>query len=108
MKYGLKSSTLQGIQNTLLQFSQIEEVILYGSRAMGNFKPGSDIDLAIIGKNLSHSKINQISLKLDDLNLPYTFDICDFSKINNKDLINHILNAGILFYKRKEVETAPN
>ena len=56
-------------------FDEVEEAILYGSRAKGNFKPGSDIDIVLRGEKLNLHVLNKISLDLDDLFLPYTFDI---------------------------------
>jgi predicted nucleotidyltransferase len=98
MKYGLDDNTIQRIQEVFSEFSQVEKVILYGSRAKGNYKPGSDIDLTVKGDNLTLSVMNQIGLELDDLLLPYMFDISVFSHIRDKDLIEHIERIGIEFY----------
>ena len=97
MKFGLKEETFQKIQNVFADFSGVESVLIYGSRAKGNFKPGSDIDLIIKG-NLTQSTVNRIELKLDDLDLPYTFDLSIFSHIQNKELLEHIERVGVEFY----------
>lgn len=101
-KYGLKQSTVQDIQKVFSTFSEVEEVVLYGSRAKGNFKNGSDIDLTIKGENLNLKIINKISLSLDDLYLPYTFDLSIFNHISSPELIDHIQRVGKVFYKKNE------
>ena len=101
-KYGLKQSTLQDIQKVFSTFSEVEEVVLYGSRAKGNFKKGSDIDLTIKGENLNLKIINKISLSLDNLYLPYTFDLSIFNHISSSELIDHIQRVGKVFYKKNE------
>jgi uncharacterized protein len=100
MKYGLKEETIQKIQKVFEAFSQVDKAILYGSRAKGNFKPGSDIDLTLKGENLNVSVINKISLQLDDLYLPYTFDLSVYDHIDNKELLDHIARVGFEFYNR--------
>ena len=101
MKYGLKDKTIERIHSVFAQHPEVEEAMLYGSRAKGNFKPGSDIDLALKGDGLNLSVINAIGTRIDDLLLPYTFDISIFHKISNPDLIEHINRVGIVFYKRQ-------
>ena len=98
MKYGLKEQTINKILKVFQSFPEIEEAILYGSRAKGYFKPGSDIDLTIKGKNLNLQLINKIDLKLDDLLLPYTFDLSIYNQIDNSDLLEHIKRVGKDFY----------
>lgn len=71
---------------------------IYGSRAKGNYKNGSDIDLTLKGNHLNLSLLNQIANELDDLMLPYTFDLSIYSHISNEALIEHIDRVGKLFY----------
>ena len=101
MKYGLKDHIIQQIQKVFSDFPLIEEVILYGSRAKGNYKPGSDIDFTLQGKDLDLSALNKISLALDDLFLPYTFDLSIYKHIDSDDLLDHIKRVGICFYKKR-------
>jgi len=100
MKYGLKDSVIQKIQNVFSTFDEVDTVVLYGSRAKGNYKEGSDIDLVCKGNNLNLSLLNKIELKLDELFLPFTFDLSIYQQIDNPDLINHIDRVGIEFYNR--------
>ena len=100
MLYGLNKEIVQKINKVFVQYDQIEEIILYGSRAKDTFKPGSDIDLTLKGKKLNLKMLNKIGLDLDDLNLPYTFDISIYNQITNADLIEHIKRVGKVFYKK--------
>ncbi len=102
MLYGLNKETVDKINGVFSRFSEVEEAILYGSRAKGNYKPGSDIDLTLKGKKINLKIVNKISLALDDLLLPYTFDISIFHQISNADLLEHIERVGLVFYKKKK------
>ena len=105
--YGLTPDNIRDIQTIFAGFSKIEEVLLYGSRAKGNYHSGSDIDITLLGKGLSlKSTVYPLRDKLDALYLPYTFDISIFSKLDNDDLIEHILQAGKTFYQKSL--TLPN
>ncbi len=108
MKFGLKENIIEQINSVFEDFPQIKEVIIYGSRAKGNYRPGSDIDFTLKGKNLNHTLLNSISLELDKLFLPYILDISIFNKISNRDLIEHIERAGKVFYKSEEEKAADN
>ncbi len=99
MQYGLKKESIEKVNRIFAQYDKIEEVILYGSRAKGNYKPGSDIDLTLKGKELNLNLLNKISLELDDLLLPYTFDLSIYHHIKQTDLIDHIVRVGKVFYK---------
>ncbi|MFQ5543922.1 MAG: nucleotidyltransferase domain-containing protein [Nitrospiria bacterium] len=99
MKFGLKEHTIEQINAVFSHYPEVEKVILYGSRAKGDFKNGSDIDLTLEGKNLSLSIVHKIGNDLDDLLLPYTFDLSIFNQIDNPDLIDHIKRIGIVFYE---------
>ena len=100
MKYGLKDDTVDQIKATLTSFEEVERAIIYGSRAKGTFKPASDIDLTLEGTNLTLDLLNAIAWKLDDLLLPYTFDLSIKSHIANKELLDHIERVGIVFYEK--------
>ena len=101
MKYGLKDEILLKIVNIFQSTPEIDEALIFGSRAMGNFKNGSDIDLALKGK-LNLEIMNCIRIQLDELLLPYTFDLCSWSQIQNTDLIEHISRHGVVIYAKKK------
>ncbi|MFZ2633020.1 MAG: nucleotidyltransferase domain-containing protein [Desulfosalsimonadaceae bacterium] len=101
MRFGLKEEVIKKINDVFAAYPQIEKAILYGSRAKGNFKKGSDIDLTLDGAGLNIFVINKILIEIDDLLLPYTFDISIFNQINNPDLIHHIERVGVVFYEKR-------
>ncbi len=97
---GLSPVTLAKISAVLAQCPALEKAVLYGSRAKGNYRPGSDIDLSLFGDSLSYAHLGQIELQLDALMLPYFFDISLFSQIDNPDLTEHIQRVGLVFYEK--------
>ncbi len=109
MKYGLKDATIQKICAVFARFPQVETAVLYGSRAKGNYKNGSDIDLTLRGDAaLTLTALFRISDELDDLLLPYTIDLSIFANISDPDLIDHIQRVGVTFYGRADTPFAVN
>lgn len=102
MKYGLKTNTIDIINQVFSRHPEVEKVLIYGSRAKGNFRSGSDIDLTLQGEKLTHSILNRISLELDDLLLPYTIDLSIYHHITNPDLLEHIKDVGSVFYRKHD------
>ncbi|MFT7035208.1 MAG: putative nucleotidyltransferase [Cyclobacteriaceae bacterium] len=100
MKFGLTNSVLNKVGNVFLEYSDIEEVVIYGSRAKGDFLNGSDIDLTLKGKNITMDHLFKIDTQLDDLILPYNFDLSIYHQISDTDLIEHIDRVGIMFYQK--------
>ena len=100
MRYGLNSKHVNAINTIFKDYPEVEKAILYGSRAKGNYRKGSDIDLTLTGKNLTISKQFSIAVKLDDLLLPHKIDLSIYHKIDNQELIDHINKVGVIFYKR--------
>lgn len=96
--FGLSSSNINNINSVFKQYSEINEVIIFGSRAKGNHRDNSDIDLAIKGNNINLSVLQQIEIKLDELYIPVSIDLVVYNKIENTDLINHINRVGKQFY----------
>jgi len=101
MPYGLKTHIIDELQKVFRKYPQVERVLLYGSRAKGNYKEGSDIDLTIIAKEIDLKILHKIENEIDDLLLPYKIDLSIFSEIDNKSLLEHIDRVGVLFYGRE-------
>jgi len=100
MKYGLKNRDIKYIIESIKTFSEITEVVLFGSRAKGNNQNGSDVDLAIKGENITHSTVTRLSYLLNEEKpLPYYFDIVHYEKIGEPELTEHIDRAGIVLYE---------
>lgn len=103
MEYGLNDNVLQKIRKVLGSFPGIEEAIIYGSRAVGTHKLGSDIDITLKA-DLSFDEMIQLEKELDDLMLPYTFDLSIYHKLSNKNLVEHIDRVGKQFYTKETIE----
>ncbi|MFV8341270.1 nucleotidyltransferase domain-containing protein [Flavobacterium sp. XS2P39] len=98
--FGLSSNNIIKINSVFTKYSDIDEVLIFGSRAKGNYRDNSDIDLAIKGKNINLSILQEIEIKLEELYLPYSIDLINYTTIENPDLINHINRIGKQFYKK--------
>lgn len=99
---GLTKEMIDSIKAVFSKYKQIESVLIYGSRAMGNHRPSSDIDLTLIGKNIDLSLQTKIEFDLDDLMLPYKFDISVCDRIRNPEFLGHINREGKEIYKKEE------
>ncbi len=110
MRFGLKERTIAQIHSVLAHHPQVQKAILYGSRAKGNYKTGSDIDLTLIGgSGLTLRVLFRIMNELDDLLLPYTIDLSIFNGISDADVIDHIQRVGVTFYARPNgYDTGPS
>jgi len=100
MDYGLSNTVVKKIQQVLSEHPDVQKAVLYGSRAKGNYKPGSDIDLTLEGDALNLQQLNAIGNELDDLLLPYEFDLSIYHQIDSPDLLEHIKRVGETFYSR--------
>ena len=102
MKFGLADKSIDLIKQAMSKFETIEKVAVFGSRAMGNYRPGSDVDIALYG-NIEPSIRDQLSVQLNEvLPLPYFFDIVVVAQLTNQDLIKHIKDVGLPLYDKEE------
>ena len=97
--FGLEADDMDAIQSILAAHSEIESAILYGSRATGRFRTGSDIDLFLTGKNLTDDTILDVRAELRDSNVPYMVDVVAENEIRNENLKREIAATGRLFWK---------
>ena len=102
-RFGLPLTTVEKICGVLAQHPQVEKAVLYGSRAKGNYKNGSDIDLTLAGDGLGFDELLKIMGELDDLLLPYTIDLSILHMIDHEGLREHIQRVGQEFYRRQRV-----
>jgi len=99
MLYGLPDETLHTLNSIFLRYHDIKQAILYGSRAKGNYRNGSDIDLALkTGADFSFSDLLRIGNDFDDSDLPYFVDVSIYDTISNPDLKAHIDRVGKVIY----------
>ena len=104
MKYGLKESAIEKICEIFNRYPQVGKAVLYGSRAKGNYKNGSDIDLTLDGgADLTMDILYRIMDDIDDLLLPYSFDLSILKDIHDQDVLDHIRRVGVVFYERQEM-----
>lgn len=104
-KLGLSQTTLDKLNSVFRQHNTIDSVLIYGSRAKGNYRPGSDIDLTIKGHLLDFAEMMQIEDQIDDLYLPYTVNLSQYNQLTNADLIAHIDRVGIVIYDKNALFT---
>lgn len=99
--FGITEKSYQLLLNAFIKFEEVEQVILFGSRAKGNYKKGSDIDLAIKGKNSSSNlALNIKSYLNEELLIPYFVDVVDYNSLDHQELKEHINRIGKPFYKK--------
>jgi len=104
--HGLGKGTVAQIQEVLARFPQVERAVLFGSRAKGVQKPGSDIDLALYGEGLDGRALGRMEDALDDLLLPYTFSLLHHQGRTDPEVAAHIARVGLPFYSREGGEGA--
>lgn len=100
MEFGLSEQTCATIRKILDQHPMIKKAVIYGSRAKGNYKNGSDIDLTLMGDALDYKTLSAVAGELDESLIPYTVDLSLFEKIENPALHEHIERVGKVFYER--------
>ncbi len=102
MKFGLPDKTIDMMHVVFKKYKQIDKVVLYGSRAKGNYRNGSDIDLTLFGNDIDYKLQIDIFDDLDELLLPYMIDLSVYYDISNDKLKEHITRVGEVFYERKK------
>ncbi len=95
---GLPESAVEKLRGIFKNYAKIHQVILYGSRAMGTYRPGSDIDLCIEAESFGLLELLAIENQIDDLLLPWKVDLSLRHKIDNAALLNHIQRVGQTFF----------
>ncbi len=100
MEFGLTDGDILKIKSVFANCASIDCAILYGSRAKGNYRTNSDIDITLKGDDLSYKDFINVSLALDDLFTPYDFDLPIYSDIENEALLSHINRVGKVLYQK--------
>jgi len=104
IKHGLNALVVEQIVAVLARFPEIRKVVLFGSRAKGVQKPGSDIDLAICGAGLDWRTLGRVEDALDDLFLPYSFSLLIYDATTDAEVAAHIQRVGQNFFVRETAE----
>jgi len=100
MRFGLDQVLLDKFCAVFEQYSSIDKVIIYGSRAKGSYRKGSDIDLTLLGPEITFETLSAVIIALDVLNTPYLVDVSLFSELHSLHLEEHILRVGQVFYQK--------
>jgi len=98
-EFGLPPSTLDTIRHILAEIPAVQKAVIYGSRAKGTHRPGSDIDLTLFGEALDLNTLGQIAARLDESPIPYQVDLSIFKLIEHAGLREHIQRVGQVFYQ---------
>ena len=99
MKFGLSDTVIRELQDVFRRYANIEKVLIFGSRSKGNYRAGSDIDLAVIGKDIDYNQLLNILCEIDDLELLYSVDLLDYQKKKGTPIGDHIDRVGQVFYE---------
>lgn len=95
---GLTAGQLKALCSCFATFPEVEQVLLYGSRAKGNWHERSDIDLAVKGPQVDRFRLARLLLDIDDSDLPFPVDLLHYDTLKNARLKDHIDRVGIVIY----------
>lgn len=100
-EFGLEKNVIEGIVNILKKYPEVEKAVVFGSRARGNYRKGSDIDIALFGDKITSSINTKIFYDIEDLYLIYKIDLINFNTLlEEKKLAENILNEGVEIYAK--------
>ena len=104
MSLGLRNTDLEYIVQVLSKFPEIEKALIFGSRAKGTHKAGSDVDIAIVGESITFDIISKVRFQLEEESpMPYFFDIVDYTHLEHLELKEHIDRVGKTIWDKKKV-----
>ena len=101
-EFGFSDQVMSKLHAVFTHYPEIEEVLIYGSRAKGNHKQYSDVDITVKGTGLNKTILHRLIFEIDDMLLPYNFDISIYEKITNPDVISHIMRVGKTLYLKEK------
>jgi len=100
-RFGLNENIIEDIINIIKQYEEITKAVIFGSRARGNYKKASDIDIALFGDKITHTINAKIYFQIDDLYMPYKIDLINFNTLStNNKIRENILKEGIEIYAK--------
>lgn len=100
--YGLSNNKLSLLRDIFSRYDEIDQVLIYGSRAKGNYDKFSDVDITLVAPTLTRNKLTKIIFDIEDLLFPYEFDVSIFHMISNSDVISHINRVGKVLYSKAD------
>lgn len=99
-RFGLSQWTIGDLTDVFRRYPNIRQVLIFGSRAKGNYRPGSDIDLAVVGDGINDDEMMRLRCDIDDLGLLYGIDLLCYNKVGGTPIAAHIDRVGKAFYQR--------
>ena len=99
MRFGLSDTVIRELQDVFRRHANIEKVLIFGSRSKGNYRAGSDIDLAVVGKDIDYNLLLTLQCEIDDLEMLYSIDLLDYQKQKGTPIGAHIDRVGQVFYE---------
>ena len=99
MRFGLSDTVINELRDVFRHHANIEKVLIFGSRSKGNYRAGSDIDLAVVGEGIDYNQLLTIQCEIDDLDMLYSIDLLDYQKEKGTPLGDHIDRVGQVFYE---------
>lgn len=96
--FGLAPNVIDQLRAEFARTPHLQRALVFGSRAKGNYRPGSDIDIALFGPELTLAELLDLDGRIDDLLLPYQVDLCQVDTLENPDLLEHIQRVGQRLY----------
>ena len=91
---------MDSIKSILSRFEEIQKVVLFGSRSLGTFHQGSDIDLALVEGHIDELMLAKLNTLFSESSLPYKVDFVDYSRLEHPELKEHIDRVGKVLYER--------
>jgi len=101
VNHGLSDAEVAQIRDLFAKYTDIDSAVLYGSRAKATHKPGSDVDIALIGESLTSQVLAAIEEDMEQGLLPYRFDLSLHSQISHPGLLDHIKRVGVVLYEKR-------
>lgn len=106
--FGLKPGDLETICRLIAHEPLVTQALIFGSRAKGNYTPGSDVDIALKGPGLTAQTVTYISFQLNEETImPYRFDVLNYHTLKEPALVEHINRAGIVIYEKVPESGSP-
>ena len=102
--FGFTDRDIKTLQDIFKKYPDVKNVFIFGSRAKGTYKQGSDIDLAIMNEGVKDMVIGKMKSDFEDSNLPYIVDLVNYHTIKHSELKNHIDKVGVPFYKKWRIK----
>lgn len=99
MNFGLSDAVITELQDVFRRHSNIKKVLIFGSRSKGNYRAGSDIDLAVIGTGIDYNQLLNIQCEIEDLELLYSIDLLNYQEKMGTPIGDHIDRVGQVFYE---------